>query len=107
MLFPDEDTRHNYHQSESLLQVVCGIFESDLSRHAHQCTVLGVDIDGEKHMALVQVEDCAPLIVMDAIDHLNASFVRTDGQPTCLPLDKEQGQVMIMVTSATDFAQAH
>lgn len=107
MLFPDEDTRHNYHQSDSLLQVVCGIFESDMARHGHQCTVLGCDFDGQQHMALIQVEDCSPLVILDAIDHLNCAFMRTDGEATCLPVDKEEGQLMIMVTSAEDFARAH
>lgn len=101
MLFEDEEKRLTYHQSNSLLQVVCGIFESCLANHGIQCKIIECGLTE----AAIEATECTKDVAKQSCAEINKQFMRKDGMATCYTIEDNWEYFYFFVTTAQDFAQ--
>jgi len=114
MLFTDEELRHEYHKAPTLLQVVCQLLESEMSKAHLQLQVVGIEQQEAFWVALLitdhdDFEDRVDLqeAFKLAIDHVCGQFQRKDNVPTAELEHGKYGLCTVRVTSASDFARLH
>lgn len=114
MLFTDDDARHSFHTSSTLLQVVCQMLESELTQHHMQLEFIDVDKVGEMWEALLVVASETFEGSTDqqeafkhAVTMIDARFVRQDGAQTVTAEAGNYGLITIRVTDATELAQVN
>lgn len=112
MLFTDEDARHLFHKSPTLLQVICQMLESELVAHHLQLELVDTEQQEKFWVALIvagneEYEDSALMqeVLKLAVDKINLRFKRQDEEPTAILESGNHGLVTVRVTEARDFAQ--
>lgn len=104
MLFLDDQSRHDYHKTPALLQVVCTIFESYLTESGAQLELIDVERSSGMWIAMCDVPDCSLGPFREAVRKLNESFIRHDEIPTCTIENERARLVTIRVSEPMDFA---
>lgn len=112
MLFTDEETRHEFHKAPTLLQVICQLFESEVSKAHMQMELVDFEQQGDFWVALLIVAhddyETNPELqaaFKHAIESVNRQFRRTDNVATAELEQGNFGLCTVRVTSAKDFAQ--
>lgn len=107
MLFTDEDSRHAYHKTPALLQVVCQILESRLAEHGVQLELVDCEKHGGMWVAAVCVDsEVHEAALLDSIQYCNRMFQRADDIKTVTLENDEVGLLSIRVTDTADFSLA-
>jgi len=104
MQFTDEDSRHQYHGSSSLLQIVCSMFESFAFLHGIDPEFITLNGDTK---ALIGCPNIRPEQTKDILQKINAQFKRNDKRQTARVSDPDLGVFEILVTGAKDFKNLH
>jgi len=99
MTYIDEESRLEFHKSNSLLQMVCQIFESF-------CFIQGLMPEFiellDEDTALLGLPNAEEAQAEDLMQKINSQFLRIDGALTCSMMDKEWGLFRIFVTKPGD-----
>lgn len=104
MKYTDEESRLTFHKSNSLLQLVCKMFESFCFLHVVEPEFIDLI---EDNRALLGVPSIEVEQAHDIIEKMNQQFPRVDGFPTCKLLDDELNLFEILVTSSADLSQVN
>lgn len=103
MIYSSEETREIFHKSPTLLQMVCGIFESiSLSFRIEPELVVSDD-----NLAAIMIPGLTPDRYIDICTKMNNQFKRKDNEFTCILIDEENGLFEIYVTASKDFISFH
>lgn len=105
MLYTDEESRHIFHQSKTLLQMACQVFER-LCHEFHATDPEFIDLLCED-IALLGVAEITEEQAEDLLSRMNELFPRTDEYPTCELSDGDLGLFQIFVTTSEDFANVN
>ena len=112
MIYPDDETRHAYHKTPLLLQVVCQMLESELSAYHLQLELVDCEEQEKFWVALLvagneHFEDSPHMQhgLKQAVASLNAKFTRYDGKPTASVEQGNYGLVTVRVTDSKAFKQ--
>lgn len=100
MTYTDEASRLIFHQSNTLLQMVCQVFERICYNYVVEPEF--IDLLDEEH-ALLGVLDLLEEQTEEIIEQVNAQFPRTDQFVTCRIIDSELNLFEVFVTCSEDF----
>lgn len=114
MIFTDDEARHSFHKSSTLLQVVCQMLESELTAHHMQLEFVSVDFTDGQWEALLVVDsetfEDSPSQqegFRAAVATVNKRMARRDGEDTVEAEEGNFGLVTVRVTGSRDFALAN
>ena len=111
MLFADEEVRHEFHKSPTLLQVVCQMLEGELFNHTYQAYVVGVAKEDTLNLAVLSIKSMRESETPDkaVLEHLafilNERFIRTDKKPTVLLHSDAPTVLTVQVSGPADLAR--
>lgn len=112
MLFIDDEARDSFHKASTLLQVVCQIFESELSKNYLLCELIEAASTDEGHKAMFVIcpaddadKAVEAAVVDDVLLMLNRRFRRSDNTLTVTVESEDYNIVYVRVTTAADFSQ--
>lgn len=104
MNYVDDESRKIFHQSKTLLQMVCQMFESLCYLHGIAPEFIDL-VDGDH--ALMGCPKITEEQADDVTFQLNKQFPRKDDFFTCKVLDVELNIFQIFVTDSKDFRYVH
>ncbi len=100
MNFTDEESRLIFHQSKTLLQMVCQMFERFC--HCYVANPEFVDLLDEEH-AIMGVPEVSLEQAEELVLKINEQFPRVDNLTTCKIMDPDLNLFEIFVTKSEDF----
>ncbi len=101
----DEESRHAYHKSPALLQVVCTILESYLAEAGTQLQLIDADKRMGFWIAMMHSPNADELTLHTAVDRVNAQFPRRDEATTAEVEDVDAALLTVRITDKDDFSQ--
>ncbi len=104
MLFLDEETQDKFHKSDTLKQIITGIFDTRLHELGTRLEI----IDLEEDRVYAQTED--NLTYSQALElerSINKQFKRNDQRPTVVIQDINLGTWIFLITKSTDISSSH
>jgi hypothetical protein len=114
MLFTDEEARHKFHTSSTILQVCCQMLESELVMHHLQLEFVDIEHGEDYWEALLVVgspefEDSEELqaVFEAAVEAVDARFVKADGTRMVTACASEYGLVTVKASDDTKIAHVN
>ena len=105
MQFFEDEEREEYHNLPTLLQIVCGVFESMCLSYSKEPELLEVKNESTVMLGVPRLKKSE---VKSIEDEMNKQFPRKGFKhKTCECTDPAYGIFQIYVTSASDFKNLH
>ena len=103
MLFNHEELQEEFHQLETMTQVICGVFENE----CFSCGLLTMVMDIKEDVVLLQIPDSTIDWATHLCMKLCAQFVRKDQDATCICCSDDFDSFRILRATAEDLTSLH
>lgn len=104
MIFLDEETQDKFHKSDTLKQIITGIFESHLFEYGTQLEI--IDLEDDKVYAQTE-ENLTYSQALTLERKVNSQFKRLDQRPTVVIQDINLGTWIFLITASSDISSSH
>lgn len=101
MLFLDDESRHMFHQSSTLLQIICQMLEFECAKHSAQVELIAC----ESGLAIMGVQQITFDQLTDACQTVNKQFQRVDKTFTCKISERRMGIVECYASDLADYKE--